>query len=89
MTEADMRRCIFGNRFRPPSLDKSWLTWNGNAVVKPAQSIYDNRDFTRMPELADALAQGGCTNSDILDHCRQKGEHTRGCWLIDMILGKS
>jgi hypothetical protein len=42
-----------------------------------------------MPILADALEEAGCTNSDILDHCRQSGEHVRGCWVIDALLGKS
>ena len=41
-----------------------------------------------MPELADALERAGCGNADILAHCRQPGEHVRGCWALDQILGK-
>jgi hypothetical protein len=28
-------------------------------------------------------------NADILNHCRQSGEHVRGCWIVDLLLGKS
>jgi len=57
-------------------------------VVKLAESIYDERAFDRMPILADALEEAGCANADILAHCRQPGEHVRGCWAVDLILGK-
>jgi hypothetical protein len=59
------------------ALSRKWL--------KP---IYDERAFNRMPILADALEEAGCTNKDILDHCRSGGEHVRGCWAVDLILGK-
>jgi hypothetical protein len=39
--------------------------------------------------LIDALEEAGCTNADILNHCRQPGEHVRGCWVVDLILGKA
>jgi hypothetical protein len=43
-----------------------------------------------MPILADALQDAGCDNDDILDHCRDSnGAHTRGCWVVDILLGKS
>ncbi|HEY7425078.1 MAG TPA: hypothetical protein VH682_12680 [Gemmataceae bacterium] len=51
--------------------------------------MYDSRDFTGLPILADALEEAGCTNQDILDHCRSGGEHVRGCWVVDALLGKS
>ena len=41
-----------------------------------------------MPILADALEDAGCTNQDILNHCRGGGEHVRGCWVVDLLLGK-
>lgn len=53
-----------------------------------AQAIYDDRTFDRMPELADALAEAGCTNQDLLRHCRGPGPHVRGCWVVDLVLGK-
>jgi hypothetical protein len=88
-TEACLIRCIFGNPFRLQfTLNHSVLAWNDKTVVGLAQTMYDERVFDRMPILADALEEAGCTNLDILDHCRQPGEHTRGCWVVDLILGK-
>ena len=57
-------------------------------MVKLAQVIYDEHAFDRMPELADALEDAGCTNAEILAHCRQPGPHVRGCWALDLVLGK-
>jgi hypothetical protein len=53
-----------------------------------AQSIYDNRIFSLMPSLADALQSDGCDNMSILNHCRMNKLHFRGCYVIDAILGK-
>ena len=77
--------CAFGNPFRPIPLDSSWLT---SPTPQLAESIYTDRAFDRLPILADALEDAGCTNADILNHCRQPGEHVRGCWVIDLLLGK-
>jgi hypothetical protein len=84
----DLLRCIFGNPFRPVAVGPSWLTWNDGTVVKIAQAIYYDRAFDRLPVLADALEEAGCHEPDILAHCRQPGEHVRGCWGVDLILGK-
>jgi hypothetical protein len=55
-------------------------------VVELARTIYESRAFDRMPDLAEALERAGCTNADILAHCRQPGPHVRGCWVVDLIL---
>jgi hypothetical protein len=81
-------RELFGNPFRPITLDLSWFSWNEGTILKLAQAIYDSRSFTDMPILADALEEAGCDNADILTHCRQSGEHLRGCWVVDLLLGK-
>jgi hypothetical protein len=78
-------RDIFGNPFRPVTFDSAWRTAN---VLGLAQTIYDARAFDRMPILADALEDAGCTSAEILTHCRQPGDHVRGCWVVDLILGK-
>jgi hypothetical protein len=80
--------CVFGNPFRPVIVDPGWLDWNGRIIPKLADAIYDERRFDDLPILADALEDAGCDNADILDHCRQPGEHARGCWVIDLLLGK-
>jgi hypothetical protein len=78
-------RDLFGNPFRPVTLNSAWRTSNVTAL---AQSIYDDRAFDRLPILADALEDAGCDNADILNHCRQSGEHVRGCWVVDLVLGR-
>jgi hypothetical protein len=87
--QADVLRDVFGPLlFRSVNLNRPTLMWNDNAIPKLAQSIYDDRAFDRLPILADALEEAGCTDAHILDHCRQSGEHVRGCWLVDLVLGK-
>jgi hypothetical protein len=81
-------RCIFGNPFRPVAPDPGWLAWDNGAVAHLARSIYDDRRFADLPFLADALEESGCDNADILAHCRQPGPHVRGCWAVDLLLGK-
>jgi hypothetical protein len=78
-------RCIFGNPFRPVALDPAWLTPN---VAALARAIYTNRRFADMPILADALEEAGCTNDDVLGHCRSGQEHVRGCWVVDLLTGR-
>src|SRR5262249_31616753 len=85
---AGLLREIVGNPFHPVTLNPAWLTWNDGTVPKVAQAIYDDRAFDRMPILADALEDAGCTDQAILDHCRGPGEHVRGCWVVDLLLGK-
>jgi hypothetical protein len=80
-------RDIFGPLpFRSMCLDPAWRT---PAVLHLAQAIYDDRAFDQLPILADALEEAGCTNADILDHLRRPGPHVRGCWPLDLILGRA
>jgi hypothetical protein len=80
---------VFGNPFRPLDLYPTWLAWNGGTIPKLAQAIYDERRFADLPILADALEEAGCDNADVLAHCRSEGQHVRGCWVVDLLLGKS
>jgi hypothetical protein len=80
-------REIIGNPFRPVTLDPAWLT---STVVALARGIYDERAFDRMPILADALQDAGCDSDDLLTHCRDPHQdHVRGCWVVDLVLGKA
>lgn len=82
---ASLVRDIVG---RPSSLvtpDPDWLT---STVTQLAAAIYQDRAFDSLPILADALEDAGCDNSDILAHCRGPEKHVRGCWVIDLLLGK-
>jgi hypothetical protein len=80
---------MFPNEYRPVLVDAAWLTWNDATIHKLAHSIYADRAFDRLPILADALEDAGCDNADILAHCRGPGPHVRGCWVVDLILGKT
>jgi hypothetical protein len=73
----------------PPAIQGTWLSRNGGAVRSLAEVIYEERAFDRLPILADALEDAGCTDDALLDHCRGPGPHVRGCWVVDLILGKS
>ncbi len=83
--QAHLIRDIFGNPFRPAVIDPAWLSSNAVAL---ARTIYEERAFDRMPELADGLDAAGCHDAEILGHCRQAGPHVRGCWVVDLILGQ-
>jgi hypothetical protein len=85
-TRPAIRVVAFGD---PPAcvcLQHQWLT---STVIALAQGIRDESAFDRMPILADALQDAGCANEDILNHCRSAGPHVRGCWVVDLLLGKS
>jgi hypothetical protein len=85
MEQALLLRDLFGNPYSPLILAPSWITAD---VITLAGHVYHDRSFHDMSELADALEDTACTNSEILNHCRREGPHTRGCWLLDLILGK-
>jgi hypothetical protein len=85
--QADLFRDVFNNPFRPVAFDPAWRTGTSAALAK---TMYDSRDFAAMPIFADALEEAGCDVPDVLTHCRDpKGVHVRGCWVVDLVLGKS
>jgi hypothetical protein len=83
--QCHLLRCIFGNPFNPVTAYQARLTPVTRSLAK---AIYDDRAFDRMPILADALEEAGCDNGEILEHCRGPGPHVRGCWVVDLVLGK-
>jgi hypothetical protein len=78
-------RCVVGNPFRAAALDPAWRT---STVLALANGIYDEKAFDRTPILADALQDAGCENELMLDHLRHDEAHARGCWVVDLVLGK-
>jgi hypothetical protein len=83
---ADLLRDIFGYRFRRVTLKPTLRT---STVLAVATGIYQEKAFDRMPILADALQDADCDNEDILTHCRNANQvHVRGCWVLDLLLGK-
>ena len=83
-------RDIFGNPFHTTSpLLKGVITWNDATVHRIAEGIYQERAFERLGILADALLDAGCEDEELIGHCRSEGPHVRGCWGVDLILGRS
>jgi hypothetical protein len=83
--QSNLLRDIFGNPFRPVAFSIEWLT---DTALSLARQMYESRDFSAMPILADALQDAGCDNENVLNHCRERGEHVRGCWVVDLVLGR-
>jgi len=91
--QSSLLRDMFGNPFRPVTFAAAWRTPTVTALAKaayedrqpPASILYPDR----LAVIADALEDAGCTDTAILDHCRDGGLHVRGCWVVDLLLGKS
>ena len=60
----------------------------GQAAYEERELPAGTLDLARLAILADALEEAGCTNADILNHCRVPGVHVRGCWAVNLLLGK-
>jgi hypothetical protein len=73
-----------------PHLLDGWFNsaWVTSDAVAVARQMYESRDFSALPILADAFQDAGCANATVLDHCRCSGPHIRGCWVVDLVLGK-
>jgi hypothetical protein len=88
-SQCDLLHEVVGNPFRRAPVDPAWLAWEGGTVPRLAGAVYEGRAFDQLPILGDALEEAGCTDADLLAHCRQQpGAHVRGCWVIDLLLGK-
>ena len=94
--DTDLLRHLLGNPFRPPPpLAASVLGWDGGTVKRLAEGAYEQRNMSagtldpaRVAVLADALEEAGCTDAGLLGHLRGPGRHVRGCWAVDLLLGK-
>lgn len=86
--QARLLRDLVGNPFRGIAVDPQWLDWNDACVPRIARTISDEGRFSNLSILADALEESGCTDIEMLTHCRSEGPHVRGCWIIDLLLGK-
>jgi hypothetical protein len=87
--QCNLLRDVFGNPFHAATIDRSWLRWREGVVPNLAQVIYNEHRFRDLPILADALEEAGCDDEHLLGHCRDPGEHARGCWAVDLVLGKN
>jgi hypothetical protein len=80
-------RDVFGNAISKRGILEVWRPAH---IREIAQVMYDSQTFATMPILADALEDAGCDDAAILSHCRDPhATHVRGCWVVDLVLGKS
>jgi hypothetical protein len=86
--QCGLLRDIFGNPFRPPAPLPPCTSRDGERVQIIARTIAEERCFADLPALADALAETGWDRPDLQAHFRAPGCHTRGCWALDVVLGK-
>ncbi len=63
--------------------------WQAPAIIALLREIVRDGTFGRLPEIAPLLKAHSCANSEILDHCSLAEGHVRGCWVVDLLLGKS
>lgn len=83
--QSGLARDIFIDPVRPVNFNRHWRSAD---VLGLAEGIYQDRAFDRLPILADALMDAGCDHEEVLGHCRSGGRHARGCWVVDLMLGK-
>ena len=86
--QAAIIRDLFGNPFRSVVADPAWIAWQNGVIPTMADETYTQRSYALLPILADALEDAGCTATALLAHCREPGDHVRGCWALDLVLGK-
>lgn len=87
--QCEVLRDIFGNPFAPaPAIEPVWLGWNQRAIPQMAALMYREHSFQQLPKLAEWFTLAGFKDAGVMEHCRGRAPHVRGCWLIDLILGK-
>jgi len=78
---AQLLRHVIGNPFRPhPASPSSWPS----PVVKLAEAMYAGEDCSFA--LHDALLEAG--HPELAEHFAKEHWHPKGCWVVDMILGR-
>jgi hypothetical protein len=77
------------NPHRQVSLDPALLGWNDGTIARLARAVHDEKAFDRLPVLADALEEAGCSDAEVLGHLRGAELHMRGCHVLAALLGKS
>jgi hypothetical protein len=93
--QARLLRDLVSLRPFPLTVSPSWLAWNGGTVRQLAEAAYQERslpdgmlDPARLALLGDALEDAGCGDTELLRHLRGPGPNVRGCYAIDLLLGK-
>jgi hypothetical protein len=88
-SQCDWLRDIFAPPGLPLADVSAWSESRNGLVSRMARAAYLDRTFMDLPVLADALEDAGCADTEILAHLRGPGVHVRGCWAVDLLLGRS
>lgn len=92
-TQAEVCREVFGNPFRRavilPGVKAATSLSVAHAAYEERALPSGHLDVRRLAVLADSLEEAGCTDEAILSHLRSPGPHVRGCWALDLVLGKA
>ena len=95
----ELCREIFPN----PNRERTAIaTWLGGGWLQPcgtmyivsptaksvAEGIAERQSYADLPILADALEETSCLDVELLDHLRHGSRHVRGCWALDLVLGR-
>src|SRR5262245_43579106 len=86
--DPDNPQCSVSSKTAFRSIKFQWVVANNHLAGSLAREAYDKRDFSNLPIIADALEEAGCDNTTLLAHLREDREHWRGCWAVDLILGR-
>jgi hypothetical protein len=86
--QVTMLRDLFGNPFRRVVAEPAWLSWRGGELQRLVREIEAKQAFDQLPKLIELLREAGCGEKDLVEHCGREGQHVRGCWMIDLLLGK-
>jgi hypothetical protein len=87
VAQVELLREFAGNPFHTPHLPEGWERWDEGLIRAMAERVDREDDFQAVPVLGDALEDAGCTDATILAHCRATGQHQRGCWVLELLLG--
>ena len=89
--QVEILRDLFGDPSSEKQLEEAYRT---SDVIELANSIYQSSgilqfDHQQMNMLANSLRSAGCTTETVLNHIQESSDHVRGCWVVDLLLGKN
>ncbi len=62
--------------------------WRTEKVKSAARQLLEGDPIEMLPKLADALAEAGCSDSKLLEYCREKPQTPdAGRWVARVVLG--
>jgi len=79
---------LFGDPFHRIALEPGTPNWRTDELRELARTIAAEQSYDRLPLIAKKLGEARCSEFQLMEHCRRAAGHVRGCWAIDLLLGK-